>query len=72
MTIHVDLSERGYDIELSRGAIKRAGELLPLCRKVLVVTDDGVPSEYADTVASFAKNAFKAVIPQGAASKSKK
>lgn len=72
MTIHVDLSERGYDIELSRGAIKKAGELLPLCRKVLVVTDDGVPTEYADTVASFAEYAFKAVIPQGEASKSMK
>ncbi len=70
MTIHVELGASSYDIELSRGALARAGELLKLDRKVLVVTDSGVPAEYADTVCAAAKEAFKVVIPQGEESKS--
>ena len=69
MRIHVELGASSYDIELSRGALSRAGELIPMQRKVLVVTDSGVPAEYADTVASFAKTAVKVVIPEGEASK---
>ncbi len=70
MTIHVELGASSYDIELSRGALARAGELLKLQRKVLVVTDSGVPAEYADAVVAAAKEAVKVVIPQGEESKS--
>ena len=69
MVIHVELGASSYDIELSRGALSRAGELIPMQRKVLVVTDSGVPAVYADTVASFAKEAVKVVIPRGEESK---
>ncbi len=53
MIIPLDLGNDSYDIILERGAIKKAGELLGIekGRKVLVVTDTGVPREYADTVA---------------------
>lgn len=70
MVIRVELGASSYDIELSRGALERVGELIPMDRKVLVVTDSGVPSEYSDKVASFAKYAVKVVIPQGEESKS--
>ena len=70
MVIHVELGVSSYDIELSRGALSRVGELIPMNRKVLVVTDSGVPAEYADTVASRAKEALKVVVPQGEESKS--
>lgn len=69
MTIHVELGASSYDIELSRGALSRVGELIPMQRKVLVVTDSGVPAEYADAVVSFAKEAVKVVIPEGEESK---
>ena len=69
MVIHVELGVSSYDIELSRGALSRAGALIPMERKVLVVTDSGVPAVYADTVASFAKEAVKVVIPRGEESK---
>ena len=69
MTIHVELGVSSYDIELCRGALARAGELIPMQRRVLVVTDSGVPAEYADTVASFAKEAVKITVPQGEESK---
>ena len=51
MIIPVNLGTDSYDIVLERGCIRRAGELLRLDRKVLVVTDDGVPEAYAQTVA---------------------
>ena len=69
MTIHVELGASSYDIELSRGALSRVAQLIPVNRKVLVVTDSGVPSEYADTVCQNAPEAYKIVIPQGEESK---
>jgi len=69
MVIHVELGASSYDIELCRGALSRAGELLNLNRKVMVVTDSGVPSEYANTVKSLAKEGYQVTIPQGEESK---
>ena len=37
---------------VERGVLQKAGELLDLDRKVLVVTDDGVPATYAKTILS--------------------
>lgn len=50
MKIPVTLAERNYDITLERGALKKAGEILDLKRKVLIVTDSEVPFEYLETV----------------------
>ena len=70
MTIHVELGSSSYDIELSRGALSRAGELINLKRKVLVVTDSGVPAEYAHAVAVRAKEAHVVTVHEGEESKS--
>lgn len=59
-----------YDIILERGAISRASEYLTLDRKVLVVTDSGVPAEYAERVAKQCKAPVVVTIPAGEASKS--
>lgn len=69
MIIRVQLGPESYDIVLERGVIKKAGELLDLNRRVLVVTDSGVPSEYAETVAIQCKTAVKTVVPSGESSK---
>ena len=50
-TITLSLGEHSYDIVLEPGCLSNAGSLLNLNRKVLVVTDSGVPESYADTVA---------------------
>lgn len=70
MTLHLDLKENGYDIIIERGVIKRAGELLKLDRRVLIVTDDGVPAEYAKAVAAQCKHPVTVTVPQGEGSKS--
>ena len=47
MIIPVNADNGCYDIVLERGSLKKAGQLLELDRRVLVVTDEGVPPEYA-------------------------
>lgn len=66
----MELGELGYDIVIERGALDRAAELLDLDRKVLVVTDDGVPAEYASKVAASAKDGTVFTVAQGEDSKS--
>lgn len=66
----MELGELGYDIVIERGALDRAAELLDLDRKVLVVTDDGVPAEYAAKVAASAKEGTVFTVAQGEDSKS--
>ena len=51
MILNVGLGERAYDIVIERGCLAKASALCNLDRKVLVVTDSGVPLEYAHAVA---------------------
>lgn len=67
--LRMELGENSYDIVIERGALKRVGELFDLNRKVMIVTDDGVPEEYADTVADFAAESTVFTVPQGESSK---
>lgn len=69
MIINTGLGANSYDIVIERGALKRAGELINLDRNVLVVTDSGVPAEYADTIAAQCGNCVKVVIAEGEQSK---
>lgn len=71
MIIPLDLGKDSYDIILERGALKKAGELLGIekDRKVLVVTDTGVPREYADTVAWYYEDSHIFIFPEGEKSK---
>ncbi len=70
MRLHMDLQDRGYDICVERGGLNRAGNLLNLNRRVLIVTDEGVPPAYAATVAAQCKDSVTVVLPQGEESKS--
>ncbi len=70
MTLHMNLPTGGYDITIERSSLQRAGELLDLSRRVLIVTDDGVPEEYARTVVAQCKTAHIVTVPQGEGSKS--
>lgn len=72
MVIPVNLGERSYDIIVERGALKRAAEYLDLDRRVLIVSDSGVPFEYAEAIASLCKTPFRVIVPEGEQSKSLK
>ena len=69
MTLCVKTSQGTYDIRLERGALNRSGQYLHLRRKVLIVTDSGVPAVYAQTVASQCADPVVCTIPQGEQSK---
>lgn len=69
MKIPVELGEQSYDIIVRDGALEDAGKELNLARKVLVVTDSGVPAQYAQTVAAQCAQARIVTIAQGEASK---
>ncbi len=70
MIIPVKISTGEYDIFLERGFLSKAATVLKLNRKVLIVTDSGVPSNYAETLAKQCQSPFIVTIPQGEASKS--
>ena len=70
MTLGIELGDRSYEIVLERGCLRRAKDLLALDRKAMVVTDDGVPEEYAKTVARACKDPVIVTVPQGEGSKS--
>jgi len=69
MKITVELGNNSYDITICRGALCRAGDYMDLDRKVLVVTDSGVPAIYAQTVAACCACPVTVTIPQGEGSK---
>ena len=70
MTIHMDLKENSYDILVERGILAKANQYLNLNRRVLVVTDTGVPAGYAETLASQCREAVICTVEMGEDSKS--
>ena len=68
--LHVKTSQGEYPITIERGALGRIGELLALDRRVLIVTDDGVPASYAETVAKAARFPTVVTLPAGEDTKS--
>ena len=68
-TLRVNHGGEGYDILISSGALDRAGELLSLDRRVLIVTDEGVPEACWKRVAAACPQATAVVLPAGEKSK---
>ena len=66
----MNLGERSYDIILKNGALENLYQFARLDRKVAVVTDSGVPAQYAQRVADQCREAKIITVPQGEASKS--
>ena len=69
MKIPVCMKSDSYDIILERGVLARAGEQLQLNRRVLIVTDDGVPAAYARAVAAACKQPTVVTLLQGESTK---
>lgn len=70
MTIHMNLEADSYDILIERGILDKAGRYLNLNRRVLVVTDTGVPAVYAQTLASQCKQSVICTVEMGEDAKS--
>ncbi len=68
--LRMDLGKDSYDILIERGGLSQVGQVFDLDRRVLILTDDGVPCDYADTVAEACASPVIMTIPQGENSKS--
>ncbi len=68
--LHMHLPAGGYDITVERGVLSRAKDVLSLDRRVLIVTDDGVPAQYAACVAAQCREAHVVTVAAGEGSKS--
>lgn len=70
MKMTMNLGTRSYDIILKRGCLSNLHQFADLThRRVFVLTDSGVPAEYAKTVADQCANGTVYTIPQGEGSK---
>lgn len=70
MKVDVRTQPDPYVVHIERGILRRAGEILPLNRRVLVVTDSGVPKEYAETVCAQCAAPTAVTLPSGEETKS--
>ena len=71
-TIRLSLPGNEYDITIGRGVLKNADKYLDLNKKAFIITDTGVPKEYAQTVCSLCKDATVFTVNQGEGAKSLK
>ena len=69
-TLTVSLGERSYPIYVGRGILEEIDSYADLSRRVLIVTDDGVPACYAQSVAKKAKAPVLVTVKTGEGSKS--
>ena len=69
MSLRMELGPNSYDITVERGCLQRADALLNLDRRVLIVTDRGVPRQYVETLAARCKEPVLAVVAPGEGSK---
>ena len=70
MKIHMNLGSDSYDILVERGMLKKASQHLNLNRRVLIVTDSGVPESYAQALAGQCGEPVICTVETGEASKS--
>ena len=69
--LRVAFDERSYDILIKKGSLSSMAELFEIKNKhAFVITDSGVPKEYAEAVASGFNNAYIYTVNQGEGSKS--
>ena len=73
MKLTMKLNRSGYDIILKRGCLRNLHQFTNVQnRKVFVLTDSGVPAQYAQTVAAQCPDSTVYTVPQGEGSKSLK
>ena len=68
LTVHT--AKGAYPVYLRRGLLQKGGTLLDLNRRVFLVTDEGVPPAYAQTLAVQCRQVVCHRVAQGEASKS--
>lgn len=65
MKLTFDFGSRSYPVILKRGAIARVGRLADLSRRVMLVTDAGVPAKYVKSLLRQCRRPCSVVLPAG-------
>lgn len=65
MILHVNSPAGEYPVTIENGALNRAEKLIPTEGKTLIVTDDGVPKEYAEKIAKNRQFSLTIRLPHG-------
>ena len=66
----VNIPGHAYDIIIGHGVLAQAAQYIDLKRKVLIVTDEGVPAQYAEILQQQCQQAYVARVQQGEGAKS--
>ena len=69
-TLQLNLPNTKYSITIGNELLNKADEFFNLNRKVFIVTDDGVPREYAEAISKKCKKSLIYTVKSGEASKS--
>ena len=70
MKLRIELKEKSYDIHIEKGILHKIKEYINLDRKVMIVTDKGVPQKYIDIIKSQCPNGYSIAVEQGEGAKS--
>lgn len=70
MKLHMNLGKNSYDIVMERGLLDHIGDYLDVERKVMIISDDGVPKQYCDTLMRQCPKSYVHIVKQGEGAKS--
>lgn len=70
MKLHMNLAQRGYDIILKHGCLAQLHQYIDLHHKIMIISDDHVPKEYIDSVASQCQECVIHIVKHGEQAKS--
>ena len=70
MIIDVSSSQGTYEIVFERGSLDKVKDYCDLDRKVVIITDEGVPVKYIETLKPQCESSIVITLKQGEGSKS--
>ncbi len=70
MKLHMDLGKSSYDIVVERGLLNHIGDYINVNRKVMIISDDGVPRSYCDMLLKQCPKGYSHIVAQGEGAKS--
>ena len=69
-TLKTELQDRSYNITIGRNLLGNADKYFNLNRRAVIITDSGVPNEYAEQIASLCTKSVIVTVAEGEESKS--
>ena len=70
MKLEIKMNSHQYDVVIEKNSLNEVNKYFDLSRKVLILTDSGIPSEYVKKIVDVTKEPIVHIIEQGEASKS--